>query len=53
MRKAELENKVESFNSSTKEAIILILDSLNQGQRKKVLKVPEVKALCDRYGITE
>ena len=53
MKKAYLEEKTEEVVAETKQALLTILDNLNQGQRKKVLKVPEVKALCERYGIEE
>ena len=29
-----------------------LYDTLNQGQKKQVVKNPEVKALFDRYGVT-
>lgn len=53
MKKNELNTKVKLLKSDTKQAILTILDNLNQGQRKKVLKNEEVKKLCERYGITE
>ena len=53
MKKQELKDKTQAVKDETKAAILAILDNLNQGQRKKILKVAEVKALCERYGITE
>ena len=53
MKKSELKTKTEKIKNETKEALETILDNLNQGQRKKVLKIEEVKILCERYGITD
>lgn len=53
MKRTELKQKTETVKSETKDALELILDNLNQGQRKKVIAVPAVKALLERYGITE
>jgi peptidyl-tRNA hydrolase len=53
MKKQELKEKTAQVKTETKTALETILDNLNQGQRKKVLKVEAVKELCERYGITE
>ena len=53
MKKAKLKEKTEAVKSETKYALETILDNLNQGQRKKIEKVPEVKVLLERYGITK
>lgn len=47
----KLRENVERTKSETKNALQTLYDALNQGQRKKVLKNPEVKELFDRYGI--
>ena len=46
-----LKQRVDETKSETKDALQTIYDALNQGQRKKVVKDPEVKALFDRYGV--
>ena len=51
MKKTELKEKTKAVKTDTKEAIETILDNLNQGQKKKVLKVEKVRILCDRYGV--
>ena len=51
MKKTELKNKTKAVKDDVKEALETILDNLNQGQRKKVLKVEKVRILCDRYGV--
>lgn len=53
MKKQELKTKTEAVINETKTALETILNNLNQGQRKKVLKEQAVKELCERYGITE
>lgn len=37
--------------AETKIALQTVFDELNQGQQKKLLKSPEVKALFDRYAV--
>ncbi len=49
--KKKLQENVNKTKSETKDALQTLYDSLNQGQRKKVVKNPEVKALFDRYGV--
>lgn len=47
----ELKERVLSYNRELKSALETILGELNQGQRKKLLNNPVVKALLDRYKI--
>lgn len=51
MKKKELNEKVKAVRISTKEALQILYDALNQGQQKKVVKNTEVKAMFDRYGV--
>lgn len=51
MTREQLREKVNQTKAETRTALQTLYDSLNQGQRKKVLKNPEVKALFDRYGV--
>ena len=37
--------------SDTKSALQLLYGNINKGQQKQIVKVPEVKALFDRYGV--
>ncbi|MBR3000186.1 MAG: hypothetical protein IKF39_04240 [Oscillospiraceae bacterium] len=53
MKRSVLIEKTDTVIAETRQALLTILDNLNQGQRKKVMNVPEVKALCERYGIEE
>ena len=41
----------EAVAAETKTALQTVFDELNQGQQKKLLKSPEVKALFDRYAV--
>ncbi len=46
----ELE-KAKAFNLETKEALQLIFDELNFGQKKKLAENEKVRPLVERYGI--
>lgn len=48
---SELRDRVIAYNVEIKEALQTVLDALNRGQRKKLLKSPAVKAMVERYGI--
>lgn len=41
----------EAVAAETKIALQTVYDNLNQGQQKKLLKSPEVRALFERYAI--
>lgn len=41
----------ESVAAETKTALQTVYDNLNQGQQKKLLKSPEVRALFERYAV--
>lgn len=49
--KKQLQENVNKAKSETKAALQLIYDSLNQGQRKKLIKNTEVKKLLEFYEI--
>ena len=49
--KKKLQENVKAVKSETKAALQLILDNLNQGQRKKLIKNEEVKRLLKFYGV--
>lgn len=48
---SELRERVIAYNAEIKTALQTVLDGLNQGQRKKLLRNPAVKAMAERYGI--
>ena len=43
--------KAQKVFDETKAALQTVYDSLNHGQKKQLVKVPEVKELFDRYGV--
>ena len=51
MKREDLFNKVAAVKSETKDALQLVYDGLNNGQKKKILKNENIKALFDRYGV--
>lgn len=46
-----LVEKAVAYNRELRDALQLIYDELNQGQRKKIMRNPTIKALYERYGI--
>lgn len=51
MKKATLDNNVAEFKEGTRVALQTVYDTLNQGQRKKIVKDENIKVLFDRYGV--
>lgn len=49
MTKNELKTATETAKAETRAALQTVYDTLNQGQKKKILKDEGVKALFDRY----
>ena len=51
MKMNKLRRNVDKTKGETKDALQTMYDALNQGQRKKIVKNAEAKALFDRYGV--
>lgn len=51
MKKRELDEKIKTLKSETKDALQTVYDELNNGQRKKLLKNDKIKVLFERYGV--
>lgn len=51
MTKTELNANTDACIAATHDALQLLWDNINKGQRKQLYKVPEIKALLDRYGV--
>lgn len=51
MTKEHLDSIVEAAKNETRDALQTVVDELNQGQRKKLVKDATVKELLDRYGV--
>lgn len=43
--------KTQVLKTETHDALQIIIDELNQGQRRKLIKNEAVKALLDRYEV--
>ena len=51
MKKRTLDERVNTLKSETRDALQTLYDNLVPGQKKQIIKAPEVKALFDRYGV--
>ena len=51
MKKSELIAAVSDAKGNTRAALQTVYDTLNKGQRKKVVKDETVKALFNLYGV--
>lgn len=51
MKKTELTNRLAEHKAVTHDALQLIWDNTNKGQRNKLLKNEDIKAVLDRYGV--
>lgn len=48
---SELRERVIAYNTVVKAALQAVYNNLNQGQRKKLLRNPTIRALFERYGV--
>lgn len=53
MKKKQLEEQLARVKAETKEALETIWANVNPGQKKQIIKLPEIRELFDRYGVTE
>lgn len=51
MTKQELSTLVTAYKERTRDALTVVYDALNNGQRKQLLKDEKVKALFDQFGV--
>lgn len=51
MRKCDLDAAVDAAKAEVKSVLQLVINALNQGQQKKIVKNKEVKEVLDRYGV--
>lgn len=51
MKKTELFEAISIRKMTTKEALQLVWDNVNKGQKKQILKKPEVKSMFDLYHV--
>ena len=48
---SELKERVIAYNTEVKSALQAVYNDLNQGQRKKLLRNPVIRAMFERYGV--
>lgn len=48
---SELRERVIAYNAEGKAALQAVYNDLNQGQRKKLLRNPAIRAMFARYGV--
>ena len=47
----KLRERVIAYNTEVKAALQAVYNDLNQGQRKKLLRNPVIRAMFERYGV--
>ena len=47
----KLRDRVVEYNTEVKTALQAVFNGLNQGQRKKLLRNPAIRAMFERYGV--
>lgn len=50
---SELRERVVAYNKEVKAALQAVYNDLNQGQRKKLLRNPAIRAMFERYGVAK
>ena len=48
---SNLRERVIAYNMEVKAALQAVYNDLNQGQRKKLLRNPTIRAMFERYGV--
>lgn len=48
---SDLRERVIAYNTEVKAALQAVYNDLNQGQRKKLLRNPTIRAMFERYGV--
>lgn len=48
---SDLRERVIAYNTEVKNALQAIYNDLNQGQQKKLLRNPAIRAMFERYGV--
>lgn len=52
MTQSELTAKTDAAITETHDALQIMYDAMNNGQKKQIVKVEAVKRLLDRYGVS-
>lgn len=48
---SDLKKRVIAYNTEVKAALQAVYSALNQGQQKKLLRNPTIRAMFERYGV--
>lgn len=51
MTKAELDAAMDACMKDYHDSLQTLWDNINKGQRKQLYKIPEIKAILDRFGV--
>ena len=51
MTKQELDTAMKAAKTEYRESLQTLWDNINKGQQKQLYKIPEVKAILDRFGV--
>lgn len=51
MKKSKLNEAVTNAKTETRDALQLLFDNVNKGQRKQLIKKEEILHLFDTYGV--
>lgn len=51
MKKSELDAAMQAAKTEYRESLQTLWDAINKGQRKQLYKIPEIKAILDRFGV--
>lgn len=51
MTKTQLQAAVVAAKEETRDALQLLYDNINKGQRKQLVKREEIKTLFERFGV--
>ena len=52
MKKRELDAAMAAAKAEYKTGLQLLWENINRGQQKQLYKIPEIKALLDRFGVS-
>ena len=52
MKASDLREATDARIAETREALQMLWDNVNKGQKKQILKKPEIAEMFTRYGVT-
>ena len=51
MKREHLSEAISAHKTATRDALQLLFDNVNKGQRKQLIKNEEIKEMFDRFGV--